>query len=147
MKARLTTPAMSSGSIRARARRSVLAAACAGALLVAAMPVLAHHSFATQYDADAPVTLTGVVTKVEWTNPHARFYLDVDDGGHTVNWNLELASPNVLRRNGWYRDSLEEGDVVTVEGSRARNGSLMANARTVTLADGTRVFARPEVLD
>lgn len=111
-------------------------------------PVRAHHSFATQYDADAPVSLTGVVTKVEWTNPHARFYIDVEgDDGAVVNWNLELASPNVLRRNGWLRNSLEEGDTVTVEGSRARDGSFMANARTVTLRDGTQVFARPAVLD
>lgn len=113
-----------------------------------AVPVWAHHSFATQYDADAPVSLTGVVTKVEWTNPHARFYIDVrDEHGTVVNWNLELASPNVLRRNGWLRNSLEEGDTVTVEGSRARDGSFMANARTVTLKDGTQVFARPAVLD
>lgn len=108
----------------------------------------AHHSFATQYDADAPVTLTGTVTKVEWTNPHARFYIDVEDSdGEVVNWNLELASPNVLRRNGWLRNSLEAGDTVTVEGSRARNGTMLANARTVKLADGTQVFARPDVLD
>jgi hypothetical protein len=113
-----------------------------------AYPAFAHHSFATQYDADAPVSLTGVVTKVEWTNPHARFYLDVKgEDGTLANWNFELASPNVLRRNGWYRESLEAGDTVSVEGSRARNGSRMANARTVKLADGTQVFARPEVLD
>lgn len=109
---------------------------------------LAHHSFATQYDADSPVTLTGTVTRVEWTNPHARFYIDVENSdGEVTNWNLELASPNVLRRNGWLRNSLEAGDVVTVEGSRARDGSMLANARTVTLSDGTSVFARPEVLD
>ena len=117
-------------------------------LAVGGLPALAHHSFATQYDADAPVELTGVVTRVEWTNPHARFYIDVAGAdGAVVNWNLELASPNVLRRNGWLRDSLEAGDVVTVEGSRARDGSMMANARTVILADGTQVFARPDALD
>jgi hypothetical protein len=111
--------------------------------LAAAGPTAAHHSFATQYDADQPVTLTGVVTKVEWMNPHARFYVDVkDDGGNVSNWNLELASPNVLTRNGWSRTSLKEGDEVTVEGSRARSGANMANARTVTLADGKQVFAR-----
>ena len=111
-------------------------------------PVRAHHSFASQYDADAPVVLTGTVTKVEWTNPHARFYIDVSGGdGETENWNLELASPNVLRRNGWLRNSLQEGDEVTVEGSRARDGSNMANAGTVTLANGDQVFARPDVLD
>lgn len=121
----------------------------AAVLLVAPVaPVVAHHSFATQYDADAPVSLTGVVTKVEWTNPHARFYLDVKgNDGAVVSWNFELASPNVLRRNGWLRNSLEAGDTVTVEGSRARDGSHMANARTVTLKDGTQVFARPAVLD
>jgi hypothetical protein len=117
-------------------------------LALAALPAVAHHSFATQYDASAPVTLTGVVTEVEWTNPHARFYIDVKtEDGQVLNWNLELASPNVLRRNGWLRDSLAEGDVVTVEGSLARDGSNMANARTVKLADGTSIFARPEVLD
>jgi DNA/RNA endonuclease YhcR with UshA esterase domain len=111
--------------------------------LAAAGPAAAHHSFATQYDADQPVTLTGVVTKVEWMNPHARFYVDVkDDSGNVTNWNLELASPNVLTRNGWSRNSLKEGDQVTVEGSRARSGANMANARTVKLADGRQVFAR-----
>jgi hypothetical protein len=111
--------------------------------LAAAGPTAAHHSFATQYDADQPITLTGVVTKVEWMNPHARFYIDVKaEGGDVTNWNLELASPNVLTRNGWSRNSLKEGDQVTVEGSRARSGANMANARTVTLADGKQVFAR-----
>lgn len=111
--------------------------------LALAGPAAAHHSFATQYDADQPVTLTGVVTKVEWMNPHARFYVDVkDDSGNVTNWNLELASPNVLTRNGWSRNSLKEGDQVTVEGSRARSGANMANARTVKLADGRQVFAR-----
>ena len=86
---------------------------------------------------DEAVTLTGKVTKVEWTNPHARFYIDVKgDDGQTTNWNLELASPNVLKRQGWASNSLKEGDVVTVEGSLARSGAKMANARVVTLADG-----------
>ena len=111
--------------------------------LAGAGPTIAHHSFATQYAADQPVTLTGVVTKVEWMNPHARFYVDVkDENGNVTNWNLELASPNVLTRNGWSRNSLKEGDEVTVEGSRARSGANMANARTVKLADGRQVFAR-----
>ncbi|HEX5048053.1 MAG TPA: DUF6152 family protein [Gammaproteobacteria bacterium] len=103
----------------------------------------AHHSFAAQYDANKPVTLTGKVTKVEWTNPHARFYMDVKGGdGKVVNWNLELASPNVLKRAGWSSTSLKQGDEVTIEGSLARSGANMANARTVVLANGQRVFAR-----
>ena len=104
--------------------------------------VSAHHSFAAEYDANKPVTLKGTVSKVEWTNPHARFYVDVkDDKGAVTTWNLELASPNVLRRNGWTRTSLNVGDEVTVEGARAKDGSTMANARVVKLADGRRVFA------
>ena len=115
--------------------------ACAS--LGVAAPVLAHHSFSGEYDSTKPITLTGKVTKVEWTNPHARFYIDVKgDDGQTTNWNLELASPNVLKRQGWASNSLKEGDMVTVEGSLARSGAKMANARLVTLADGSRVFAR-----
>jgi hypothetical protein len=111
-------------------------------LAVASTTVRAHHSFAAQYDADKPVTLVGTVTKIEWTNPHARFYVDVkDDKGVVTNWNLELGSPNVLRRNGWTRTSLNVGDEVTVEGSLDRDGSKMANARVVKLADGRSVFA------
>ena len=102
----------------------------------------AHHSFAAQYDADRPATLKGVVTKVEWMNPHTRFYIDVeDDQGKVVNWNLELASPNILTRRGWSRNSLQVGDVVTVDASLAKDGSKMANAMSVILADGSRVFS------
>jgi hypothetical protein len=102
-----------------------------------------HHSFAAQYDADQPITLRGVVTRVEWTNPHARFYIDVaDENGDVVNWNLELASPNVLGRRGWSRDFVKPGDEITVEGSLARDGSKMANALAVSLADGTRIMSR-----
>ena len=121
--------------------RMISLLACAS--LATAAPVLAHHSFSGEYDSTKPVTLTGKVTKVEWTNPHARFYIDVKgEDGQTTNWNLELASPNVLKRQGWASTSLKEGDTVTVEGSLARSGAKMANARVVTLADGSRVFAR-----
>ena len=114
----------------------------AGLSLFVPVGAFAHHSFAAEYDAKKPITLKGKVTKVEWTNPHARFYIDVkDESGNVVNWNLELASPNVLMRNGWNRHTLNVGDEVTVEGAQAKDGSQMANARTVTLADGKRIFA------
>jgi hypothetical protein len=111
-------------------------------LLVLVPLVFAHHSFEAEYDADKPITLKWTVTKVEWTNPHARFYIDVkDESGNVINWNLELASPNGLMRQGWTRNSLKVGDVVTVTGSQAKDASRLANARTVTLADGRKVFA------
>ena len=122
--------------------KAVFALLVAGIALLVPAGALAHHSFAAEYDVKKPVTLKGTVTKVEWTNPHARFYIDVkDDSGNVVNWNLELASPNVLVRQGWNRHSLNVGDQVTVEGAQAKDGSQMANARTVTLADGRKVFA------
>ena len=122
--------------------KAAFALLVAGIALLAPMGALAHHSFAAEYDVKKPVALKGTVTKVEWTNPHARFYLDVkDETGNVVNWNFELASPNVLVRQGWNRHSLNVGDQVTVAGSQAKDGSQMANARTVTLADGRKVFA------
>ena len=112
------------------------------ALLTTASSVNAHHSFAAEYDAAKPVTLKGTVTKVEWMNPHARFYIDVkDDAGKVTNWEFELGSPNGLMRAGWTRNSLKQGDAVTVSGSLAKDGSNLANARSVVLADGKRVFA------
>ena len=123
-----------------RATLGILVAAVG--LLTSGVPVLAHHSFAAEYDANQPLTLKGTVTKVEWMNPHARFYINVkDEKGTVTNWNLELASPNALVRNGWTRQSLNIGDEVTVQGSAARDGSKMANARVVTLAGGRQVFA------
>jgi hypothetical protein len=111
-------------------------------VLLASVPALAHHSFAAEYDAAKPVTLTGTVTKVEWMNPHARFYIDVkDDAGKVTNWEFELGSPNGLMRRGWTRNSLKQGDTVTVNGSLAKDGSSLANARTIKLADGRQVFA------
>ena len=112
-------------------------------LLVAARPVAAHHAFAAEFDADKPVKLTGAVTKIEWTNPHAWFYVDVtDETGKVTNWSLELGSPNGLMRAGWTRNSMKIGDVVTVEASRAKSGTPNANARVVTLKNtGQRLFA------
>jgi hypothetical protein len=102
----------------------------------------AHHSFNAEYDRDRPITLTGTVTLLEWTNPHARLYIEApNDDGEIVNWDLELGPPNGLMRQGWRRDSLVPGTTVTVEGFRHRTKDNIANARSVTLADGRRVFA------
>jgi len=110
-------------------------------LLGAALPVVAHHSFDAEYDGNKTIVLTGLVTKVEWMNPHARFYVDVKESdGSVTNWNLELGSPASLIRRGWTRKSLKAGDQITVKASLAKDGSKMANARSVTLADGKSVF-------
>jgi hypothetical protein len=103
----------------------------------------AHHSFAAEFDRDLPVSVTGTVTKVEWANPHARFYIDAKDekSGETIAWDFELASPNGLMRRGWTRNSMKIGDTVTVTGHRAKNNPHVGNASTVTLADGKRLFA------
>jgi hypothetical protein len=129
-----------SGGCRVKGKFSVLLAGAG--LLLAAAPMFAHHSFAAEYDRAQPIQLTGTVTKVEWMNPHARFYIDVkDESGKVTNWELELGSPNGLMRQGWTRSSLKQGDVVSVDGSRAKDGSNLANARSVKLADGRKVFA------
>ena len=106
----------------------------------AAMPAVAHHSFAAEYDSKKPVTMTGAVTKVEWLNPHARIYIDVkDSAGNVTNWEFELAAPNGLIRAGWTRNSIKPGDVVKVEGYRAKDGSNLGNAATITMPDGRKL--------
>jgi hypothetical protein len=110
--------------------------------LIASVPLAAHHSFSAQYDRSKPITLTGPVTKVEWINPHGRLYIDVKDAnGKVVNWEIELGAPAILSRNGWKRSAVPVGGEVTVTGYLAKDGSNLANASTVTLADGKRVFA------
>jgi hypothetical protein len=123
-----------------------LTSALLGACLLAVSPVaaLAHHAFAAEFDRNKPIEVTGTVTKVEWMNPHARIYVDAPDPdleNRIVNWDFELGSPNVLMRQGWTRNSLKAGETVTVAGWRARNNAHVANARTVTGGDGTRLFA------
>lgn len=130
------------------------------AVMTAGVPTIAHHSFAAEFDSAKPIKLTGAVTKVEWMNPHAYFYIDAAElceappaatgqtpawkcgkVEKTPNWGLEMGSPNGLMRQGWSRNTMKAGDVITVEGSRAKDGSQIANARAVVTADGKRLFA------
>jgi uncharacterized protein DUF6152 len=125
-----------------RTRSTVVAASLTG-LLLGAAPVLAHHSFAAEYDANKPLKLTGTVTKIEWTNPHCFFYIDVKTESGTIeSWAFELGNPNALLRNGWTPKSVKIGDEVTIEGTRAKDGTLLGNARSMILAStGQRLFA------
>ena len=123
-----------------RTKLGVLAAAVG--LLVSGLTLAAHHSITGEYDPDKTVTFKGVVTKIEWTNPHARIYVDVAQPNATpVNWNVELAAVSALVRNGWSRSALKVGDTATVEGIQARSGASIANARAVTLPDGRKVLS------
>jgi Family of unknown function (DUF6152) len=119
-----------------------LAVLGATVIVATAVRVDAHHSFAAEFDANQPLTVSGTVTKLEWTNPHARLYVDeIDKEGKVVSWDFELGPPNGLMRNGWTRNSLKAGHKVTVSGFHSKTNPRVANARTVTLADGRRVFA------
>ena len=115
-----------------------------GLMLLASLPALAHHSFAAEYDTKAPVALKGVVTKIEWTNPHIYYYIDVkDESGNVANWAFEGYPPNTLRRVGFSRDLLKVGDTVNVTGWAARDGSKRAASRELTLSDGRKIFSGP----
>ena len=122
-------------------RISLALSAWVMAVLSAAGPTAAHHSFFGEFDLHQPVTVTGVITKVEWTNPHIWFFLDVKDSSGTVsNWGFSGGPPGVLQRRGITRSALKTGDTVIVEGFRARDGSNNASGGKVTFADGRSVF-------
>jgi len=105
-------------------------------VLLAAAPLLAHHSFAAEYDAKKPIELKGTITKVDWMNPHVYFYIDVkDDSGKTANWAFEMGPPRLLERGGWKKSTMKEGDEVIVSGTLAKDGGKHGNARSVTLAN------------
>jgi hypothetical protein len=121
-------------------QRTLLMGACG--LLLAALPLAGHHSFAAEYDAGKPVTLKGKVTQVEWINPHSWVHIDVTgEDGKVINWSCETAPPNTLYRQGWRRNSLKEGDEVIVEGFAAKDSSHTITARTVQTPDGKRLLA------
>jgi hypothetical protein len=122
--------------------RTRLALVAGSLLVLAAVPAVAHHSFAAEYDRNKQVNLTGTVTKVDWMNPHMYFYIDVKDAnGNVTSWGLENGNLSGLMRRGWRKDSLKIGDVVTVEGFLAKDGAHIANARSVKLSDGRKMFS------
>lgn len=121
--------------------RTKLVCLTAGLLLAAAAPMLAHHAFSAEYDRTKPVKVTGTVSKVEWLNPHVWFYVDVkDDTGKTTTWGFSGGPPGMLQRSGITKNALKIGDVVTVEGFRAKDNSTNGSGGSVTFADGRKVF-------
>jgi hypothetical protein len=123
---------------------SSVALGLAFVLLPASAPVLAHHGFVVEFDEKKPITLVGVVTKMEFMNPHIYFYVDVKGkDGKVTNWALEGGPPNVLYRQGWRKDTVKPGEMVTVKGYRARDGSNLASCSSITFPDGREISAGP----
>src|SRR5215475_3112862 len=123
-------------------RRIVLGSMIVAALIAASVPLMAHHSFAAEFDSTKSLKMTGVVTKIDWTNPHVWFYIDVkDEAGKVSNWGFEMGPPHLLQGQGWTRTTMKLGDTVTVQGTAAKNGSNRGNARSVTTPDGKRLGA------
>lgn len=113
-------------------------------IVVPAVPAVAHHSFGAEYDSDKPVTITGVITRIDWTNPHSYVFLDAKDSDGTItSWAFEGYPPSVLYRTGWKKDSMHVGDTITVFGWRARDRKDQAHGREATLADGKKLYFGP----
>ena len=114
----------------------------ASLLLVFTLPMAAHHAFAAEFDASQPVTVKGSIVKFDWVNPHSWIYIDSKgEDGKVVQWRFEMGPPNALLRMGWRKDSVAPGTAVTIQGYRAKTGEAVANAKTVTLADGRELFS------
>lgn len=129
-------------TIQSKFMSSVLITGAAFTIVLFSLPAAAHHSFNAQYDANQPMTITGKVLRVEWENPHIYYYVEVTDKqGQVIQWAVEGSAPNNLFRQGWRKDSLKPGEVVTVEGFLARDGSNQLNGRNTTLSDGSRLFS------
>jgi hypothetical protein len=123
--------------------RSMIRLVCSISVLLLPFSLFGHHAFNAEFDRDLPIEFEGIVTLVQWSNPHARVYVDVvDENGDTANWNLELSSPNNYMRQGWSKNTLQEGDFVEVTGWRARNDSHVGNVGTIMKEDGQELFTR-----